>query len=195
MLYEVITPDDEFSCDVKISFDNSKVLANQYATLESLKDYEEEVSACRTFVFLHELEPLLKNNLIKGGDLDNAIIIVDHEVAQEEMDRLADLFNKPHMEVKPTGVLNNLELEFDNEPARHKLLDVIGDLALCGYPIKGRIIATRPGHMANVEFAKILRKEMKKRILKDTISAGATIAFAMECYENGIITKEDTDVV
>jgi UDP-3-O-[3-hydroxymyristoyl] N-acetylglucosamine deacetylase/3-hydroxyacyl-[acyl-carrier-protein] dehydratase len=162
-------PDDEFSADVKISFDKSLLLSNQYATLDSLDDFEEEVSACRTFVFLHELEPLLKNNLIKGGDLDNAIIIIDKEVTQEELDKLADLFNQPRVEVRPTGILNNLELVYPNEPARHKLLDVIGDLALCGMPIKGRIIANRPGHMANVEFAKMIRKEIKKRALKPEV--------------------------
>lgn len=162
----VALPDDEFSADVKISFDQSLLLSNQYATLDSFNDYEKEISACRTFVFLHELEPLLKNNLIKGGDLDNAIIIIDKEISQEELDKLADLFNKPRVEVQPTGILNNLELVYSNEPARHKLLDVIGDLALCGMPIKGRIMATRPGHMANVEFAKIIRKEIKKRALR-----------------------------
>ncbi len=162
----VALPDDEFSADVKISFDQSLSLSNQYATLDGFDEYEKEISACRTFVFLHELEPLLKNNLIKGGDLDNAIIIIDREITQEELDKLADLFDKPRVEVQPTGILNNLELVYSNEPARHKLLDVIGDLALCGLPIKGRIIATRPGHMANVEFAKLIRKEIKKRALK-----------------------------
>ncbi|MBS2097757.1 bifunctional UDP-3-O-[3-hydroxymyristoyl] N-acetylglucosamine deacetylase/3-hydroxyacyl-ACP dehydratase [Carboxylicivirga linearis] len=165
----VALPDDEFSADVKISFDKSLTLSNQYATLDSLDDYEKEISACRTFVFLHELEPLLKNNLIKGGDLDNAIIIIDKEISQEELDKLADLFNKPRVEVQPTGILNNVDLVYSNEPARHKLLDVIGDLALCGMPIKGRIMATRPGHMANVEFAKIIRKEIKKRSLRPEV--------------------------
>lgn len=165
----VALPDDEFSADVKISFDKSLLLSNQYATLDNLDDFEDEIAACRTFVFLHELEPLLKNNLIKGGDLDNAIIIIDKEISQEELDKLADLFNKPRVEVQPTGILNNLELVYPNEPARHKLLDVIGDLALCGMPIKGRIIATRPGHMANVEFAKLIRKEIKKRALKPEV--------------------------
>ncbi|TRX64562.1 bifunctional UDP-3-O-[3-hydroxymyristoyl] N-acetylglucosamine deacetylase/3-hydroxyacyl-ACP dehydratase [Carboxylicivirga sp. M1479] len=159
-------PDDEFSADVKISFDKSLILSNQFATLDNLDDFESEISACRTFVFLHELEPLLKNNLIKGGDLDNAIIIIDKEISQEDLNKLADLFNKPHVEVQPTGILNNVELVYPNEPARHKLLDVIGDLALCGLPIKGRIIANRPGHMANVEFAKLVRKEIKKRASK-----------------------------
>ncbi|MCT4587915.1 MAG: bifunctional UDP-3-O-[3-hydroxymyristoyl] N-acetylglucosamine deacetylase/3-hydroxyacyl-ACP dehydratase [Carboxylicivirga sp.] len=162
-------PDDTFSADVKISFDHSLLLSNQYATLDNLDEFEEEISACRTFVFLHELEPLLKNNLIKGGDLDNAIIIIDKEISQEELNKLADLFNQPHVEVQPTGILNNIELVHSNEPARHKLLDVIGDLALCGMPIKGRIMATRPGHMANVEFAKLIRKEIKKRMLKPEV--------------------------
>jgi len=165
----VALPDDEFSADVKISFDHSLLLSNQYATLDHLEQFEEEISACRTFVFLHELEPLLKNNLIKGGDLDNAIIIIDKEVNQEELNQLADLFDKPHIEIQPTGILNNLELVHSNEPARHKLLDIIGDLALCGMPIKGRIMATRPGHMANVEFAKLIRKEIKKRALKPEV--------------------------
>ncbi|WP_430810820.1 MULTISPECIES: bifunctional UDP-3-O-[3-hydroxymyristoyl] N-acetylglucosamine deacetylase/3-hydroxyacyl-ACP dehydratase [unclassified Carboxylicivirga] len=165
----VALPDDEFSLDVKISFDQSLLLSNQYATLDKLDDFEKEVAACRTFVFLHELEPLLKNNLIKGGDLDNAIIIIDKEISQEELDKLADLFKQPRVEVQPTGILNNVDLVYTNEPARHKLLDVIGDLALCGMPIKGRIIATRPGHMANVEFAKLLRKEIKKRALKPNV--------------------------
>ncbi len=162
-------PDEDFSLDVKISFNKSLLLSNQFATIDSLDDFEEEVSACRTFVFLHELEPLLKNNLIKGGDLDNAIIIIDKEVSQEELNKLADLFNKPRVEVRPTGILNNLELVYPNEPARHKLLDVIGDLTLCGMPIKGRLIATRPGHMANVEFAKMIRKEIKKRSLRPEV--------------------------
>jgi UDP-3-O-[3-hydroxymyristoyl] N-acetylglucosamine deacetylase/3-hydroxyacyl-[acyl-carrier-protein] dehydratase len=158
----VAMPDDSFSVDAHISFDKSMLLSNQYATLDSLDDFEEEISACRTFVFLHEVEMLMKHNLIKGGDLDNAIIIIDREVNQEELDRLADLFDKPRIEVKPTGILNNLELVHHNEPARHKLLDVIGDLCLVGLPIKGKIIATRPGHQSNVEFAKIFRAELKK---------------------------------
>ncbi len=164
--YIIALPDNHFSAQVMISFDKSLLLANQFATLESLDDFAREISPCRTFVFLHELEPLLKNNLIKGGDLDNAIIIIDRPVEQEELDRLATLFNKPKVEVKPTGILNNLELHFTNEPARHKLLDVIGDLTLCGSPVKGRIIASKPGHKINAEFTKVLRKEIRKRQLK-----------------------------
>ncbi|MBN2165378.1 MAG: bifunctional UDP-3-O-[3-hydroxymyristoyl] N-acetylglucosamine deacetylase/3-hydroxyacyl-ACP dehydratase [Marinilabiliaceae bacterium] len=161
----IALPDDDFSVNCNISFNASMLLANQFASLESFSDYKSEISECRTFVFLHELEMLLQNNLIKGGALNNAIVIIDREVSQDELDSLADLFQQPRIEVRPIGILNNLELKFPNEPARHKLLDIIGDLTLAGMPIKGRIIATRPGHMANVEFAKIIRKEIKKRAL------------------------------
>lgn len=162
----VAIPDDGQTYQTMISFNNSMLLSNQYANMEGMEQFEKEISNCRTFVFLHELEPLLKNNLIKGGDLDNAIIIIDKEVPQEELDRLAALFNKPSVEVKPIGILNNLELHHSNEPARHKLLDVIGDLTLAGMPIKGRIIANKPGHKINAEFAKAVRKEIKRRQLK-----------------------------
>ncbi|MGQ1946328.1 bifunctional UDP-3-O-[3-hydroxymyristoyl] N-acetylglucosamine deacetylase/3-hydroxyacyl-ACP dehydratase [Geofilum sp. OHC36d9] len=164
--YIIALPDNSFSAQIMISFDRSLQLANQFATIESLDSFAKEIAPCRTFVFLHELEPLLKNNLIKGGDLDNAIIIIDRPMEQSELDRLSKLFNKPSVEVKPSGILNNLELHFNNEPARHKLLDVIGDLTLCGSPIKGRIIANKPGHKINSEFAKLLRKELRKRQLK-----------------------------
>ncbi|MDN5290117.1 MAG: hypothetical protein PWQ06_356 [Anaerophaga sp.] len=162
----IAIPEDGQSFQALISFDNSLILANQFANIESMDEFEEEISKCRTFVFLHELEPLLKHNLIKGGDLDNAIIIIDKEVDQQELDRLAKLFNKPSVEVKPIGILNNLDLHFPNEPARHKLLDVIGDLTLAGMPIKGRIIAKKPGHKINAAFAKAVRKEIKRRQLK-----------------------------
>lgn len=156
----VAYPDDNFTVDVHIDY-NSKVLGYQYANFNESHAFEKELAPCRTFVFLHELEVLLKNNLIKGGDLDNAIVIVDRPVTQEELDHLADLFNKPKVKVMPEGILNNVELYFSNEPARHKLLDVMGDLALAGARIKGKIIATRPGHHANTEMAKILRKHIK----------------------------------
>jgi UDP-3-O-[3-hydroxymyristoyl] N-acetylglucosamine deacetylase/3-hydroxyacyl-[acyl-carrier-protein] dehydratase len=162
----VAIPEDGQTYQVMISFNKSMLLANQYANLESMDEFETEISKCRTFVFLHELEPLLKSNLIKGGDLDNAIIIIDREASQQELDRLAALFNKPSVEVKPIGILNNLDLHFPNEPARHKLLDIIGDLTLAGQTIKGRIIAKKPGHKINAEFAKIVRKEIKRRQLK-----------------------------
>ena len=163
----VAMPDDEYNIDALISFDSSKYLANQFASLSTISDFEKEISSCRTFVFLHEMEMLLQHNLIKGGDMDNAIVIVDREIAPEEVERLAKLFSKPGVTITSTGILNNIELEFPNEMARHKLLDVIGDLSLIGLPIKGKIIATRPGHFSNVEFAKIIRKEIKKRMQKD----------------------------
>lgn len=155
--------DDVFSLNVMIAFDSS-VLNNQFANLEDLSDFKTEVASCRTFVFVRELEFLLQNNLVKGGDLDNAIVIMDKEISQAELDRLADLFNHKHVEVKKDqGILNNLDLQFDNECARHKLLDVVGDLSLAGKRIKGRIIATKPGHKANTEFTKLLKKEILKQ--------------------------------
>ncbi len=157
----MVYPDDHLSINVLIDY-NSKILGNQYAVLNQLSEFEEEVSMCRTFVFFHELEMLAKHNLIKGGDLDNAIIILERSVTQEELDRVADLFNKPHIKVKPEGVLNNIDLHFSNEPARHKLLDIIGDLALVGQPLKGKIVATRPGHYANTQLARKIRHEIKK---------------------------------
>jgi UDP-3-O-[3-hydroxymyristoyl] N-acetylglucosamine deacetylase/3-hydroxyacyl-[acyl-carrier-protein] dehydratase len=156
----VAYPDDNLLIDVHIDF-NSKVVGHQYASLNDISEFETGFAACRTFVFLHEMEYLQKNNLIKGGDLDNAIVIIDRPVTQEEIDRLAILFNKPTVKVKPEGILNNVDLAFSNECARHKLLDVIGDLALCGVRLKGRIIANKPGHNANVEFAKIIRNKIK----------------------------------
>lgn len=155
-----IEPADDFTIDVMIDY-NSKVLGNQYARLTDINKFETEIAPCRTFVFFHELEALFKNNLIKGGDWDNAIVIVEHPVTKEQVQHLAKLFNKPAIEVKPEGILNNLELRFHNEPARHKLLDVIGDLALCGMPLKGRVTAVCPGHMSNTELAKILRKKIR----------------------------------
>lgn len=163
-----IFPDDHLSIDVMIDY-NSKVLGHQYALLNSMADFEKEISMCRTFVFLHEVELLLKHNLIKGGDLNNAIVIMDRQVTQEELDRLAELFHKPKIHVKPEGILNNIDIHFSNEPARHKLLDLIGDLSLIGTAIKGRIVATRPGHAANTEMAKILRQIIKREMLKGDV--------------------------
>ncbi|HPT30567.1 MAG TPA: bifunctional UDP-3-O-[3-hydroxymyristoyl] N-acetylglucosamine deacetylase/3-hydroxyacyl-ACP dehydratase [Prolixibacteraceae bacterium] len=158
----IALPDDDYSLHVLISF-NSRVLNNQYATLNSIADFKNEIANCRTFVFLHELEYLLKtNNLIKGGDLESAIVIVDKDISQAELDRLADLFGHEHVEVKKEGIMNNVDLYFDNECARHKLLDVIGDLTLLGRPIRGRIIATKPGHHINAQMTKALKKAMLK---------------------------------
>jgi len=157
----IALPSKEFKVSVMIDFE-TKVLSTQNAQLDKMDDFAEQIAPCRTFVFLHELEYLLKNNLIKGGDLSNAIVFVNKAVSQEELDRLAELFNKPKVEVKAEGILNNLDLYFQNEPARHKLLDVVGDLALAGKPIKGHIIASRPGHAANVEFAKLIKNHFEQ---------------------------------
>ncbi len=141
---------------------NSPVLGTQHASLKSMKEFKSEIGPCRTFCFLHELEMLIDNNLIKGGDINNAIVVVDKPVTEDEMGRLAKAFGRSKVEVKTEGYLNNLELRFPNEPARHKLLDVVGDLALIGYPIKAHIIANRPGHSSNVEFAKKIKQYIKK---------------------------------
>ena len=148
---------------------NSKILGNQYSILDSIDDFEEKISRSRTFVFFHELEPLYNSGLIKGGDLDNAIVILEKEVEQSEIDRIAKLFNRPGINTHTAGILNNTELRYPNEPARHKLLDIKGDLALVGHPIKGKIVATRPGHYANTRLAKIIRQEMKKTLSKHDI--------------------------
>ncbi|MBP5371249.1 MAG: bifunctional UDP-3-O-[3-hydroxymyristoyl] N-acetylglucosamine deacetylase/3-hydroxyacyl-ACP dehydratase [Bacteroidales bacterium] len=153
-------PSDTFRVDVKISYD-SFMLRNQFASLSDLKDFGTEIACCKTFCFLREIEMMLAANLIKGGDLDNALVFVDRPVSQEEISRLSSLFNKTDVKIEKEGVLNNSPLAFENEPARHKLLDLIGDLWLVGRPIKGHIIATIPGHKANTEFAKILRKCIK----------------------------------
>lgn len=161
----IVYPDDHFSINVLIDY-NSKILGNQYAILDSIDDFEKEVSRSRTFVFFHELEPLFKMGMIKGGDLDNAIVILEKEVDQAEINRIAKLFKRPGINAHTAGILNNTELRFPNEPARHKLLDIMGDLALVGHPIKGKVVATRPGHHANTRLAKIMRQEMKKALSK-----------------------------
>ncbi len=160
-IYISIEPAEKFSVEVEIDYE-TKVLGKQYAKLDDLKDFKTEIAKCRTFVFLHELEYLLNNNLIKGGDMSNAIVFVNKVVEQEELDRLAELFNKPKVKVKDIGILNNLDLYFDNEPARHKLLDLIGDLKLLGGNLLGKIKAVRPGHYTNTEFAKQLKHKIKR---------------------------------
>ncbi len=164
----VVLPDDEFSIDTMVSFD-SPVLTNQYASLDKLDDFSREIGASRTFVFVREVEPLVKGNLIKGGDLDNAIVIYDSPMQQEELDRLADLMGVPHKNVTEFGYINDFPLLADNEPARHKLLDVLGDIALIGSPMRGKVIATRPGHSINTTFAKKIRKEIKHQELQAPI--------------------------
>jgi UDP-3-O-[3-hydroxymyristoyl] N-acetylglucosamine deacetylase/3-hydroxyacyl-[acyl-carrier-protein] dehydratase len=158
----MIVPAEEFRLSVTIDF-NTEVLSIQNASLNSIDNFNTEIANCRTFVFLHELEYLLQNNLIKGGDLSNAIIFVNKVISQKELDDLAALFNKPSVKVLKKGILNNVELYFDNEPARHKLLDLIGDLSLIGTQIKGHIIARKPGHKTNVEFAKLIKKHIENK--------------------------------
>ena len=158
----VVLPDDDFSIDTMVAFD-SPVLTNQFASLDRLDDFSREIGASRTFVFVREIEPLVKGNLIKGGDLDNAIVIYDKPMEQSDLDRLADLMNVPHKNVSELGYINNFPLFAENEPARHKLLDVLGDIALIGRPLKGKVIATRPGHSINTTFSKKIRKEIKRQ--------------------------------
>ncbi len=157
----VAMPSVEYQITTLIDF-NSPVLGTQHAGLKNLREFKKEIAPCRTFCFLHELEMLLETNLIKGGDINNAIVVVDKQVDEEEMKRLQKIFNKDKIEIKSEGYLNNLELRFPNEAARHKLLDVVGDLTLIGYPIKARIIANRPGHSSNVEFAKKIKQHIRK---------------------------------
>ncbi len=159
-------PQEDYRITVMVDY-KSKLLGTQHASMYNLDEFKTEISPCRTFVFLHELEALLANNLIKGGDLDNAIVMVARETKQEELDKLAVLFNKPKVEIKGMGVLNNTDLKFENEPAKHKLLDIVGDLALIGKPIKGHILAARPGHAGNVAFAKKIKQIIKEQNSND----------------------------
>ncbi len=158
-------PDDHYRITVMVDY-KSPVLGTQHASMYQLTDFNTEIASCRTFVFLRELEFLAKNNLIKGGDLDNAIVLVEREdVSKEELDRLAKLLGKEGLEiaVEGIGVLNSTKLKFENEPARHKLLDIVGDLALVGKPIKAHVLGARPGHSGNVRFAKVLKEYMKNK--------------------------------
>ncbi|HTN20588.1 MAG TPA: bifunctional UDP-3-O-[3-hydroxymyristoyl] N-acetylglucosamine deacetylase/3-hydroxyacyl-ACP dehydratase [Pelobium sp.] len=157
----VVMPLDDYRFTCMVDY-NSPVLGSQHSTITSISDFKDEIASCRTFVFLHELEMLLKHNLIKGGDINNAIVIVDHEISEDELADLAKAFNRDDIKVAREGILNNIELRYQNEPARHKLLDIIGDLALIGTPIKGHVMAARPGHAANVAFAKKIKAAIKK---------------------------------
>ena len=161
-------PLNDYRLTVMVDY-NSPVLGSQNASITKMTEFKDEIASCRTFCFLHELETLLDNNLIKGGDLNNAIVIVDREIEDDEMEHLAKLFNKDKVEVRKEGILNNVKLRFHNEPARHKLLDMVGDLALVGTPIKAHVLGARPGHKANVEFAKKIKRvmEREKKAKKD----------------------------
>lgn len=158
----VVLPDTDLSVDVMVDY-KSPVLSFQYATLERMEDFPTEIAASRTFVFVREIEPLVKGNLIKGGDLDNAVVIYDTPMDQSELDHIADLMGAPHKQVNEFGFIQEKPLVADNEPARHKLMDVIGDIALIGRNLKGKVLATRPGHTINTAFAKKIRKEIKRQ--------------------------------
>ena len=156
-----ILPDEQFSITAMCSFE-SKFINSQFATLDNVSKCPEEIAPARTFVFVRDIVPLLEANLIKGGDLDNAIVIYEREVTQEKLDQLADVLKAPHMDATKVGYIQNKPLMWENECTRHKLLDIIGDMALIGKPIKGRIVATRPGHTINNKFARLMRKEIRK---------------------------------
>ena len=156
----ILLPDSHFGIDVHVSFD-SPVLDNQFASLESLQDFDTEIASSRTFVFVREVEMLLQHNLIKGGDLDNAVVRYDEPMSQEKLASICDLVGVPHKKDLSVGYINNAPILFPNEPARHKLLDVLGDLALIGRPIRGRIIAFCPGHKINNEMGAKIRKDIK----------------------------------
>ncbi|MFV0469429.1 MAG: bifunctional UDP-3-O-[3-hydroxymyristoyl] N-acetylglucosamine deacetylase/3-hydroxyacyl-ACP dehydratase [Dysgonomonas sp.] len=156
----ILLPDDRFCVNSFIEFE-SKYIPNQSASLDDLANFEKEIAGCRTFVFVREVQKLLEAGLIKGGDLDNAIVIYERQISQEALDNLADLLGMPHKDATDLGYLNNKEIQFPNEPARHKLLDVIGDMALIGKPLRGRVIATRPGHKINNQLARLIRKQIR----------------------------------
>ena len=158
----IVLPDEDFSIDTMIEFD-SPILQNQFASLNTMKRFKSDIAASRTFVFVREIAQLLNANLIKGGDLDNAIVIYDQPMSQEQLNKISELMSVPPVEVTNLGYINNKPLVFPNEPARHKLLDVIGDIALLGRPLKGRIIANKPGHTLNATFSKKIRREIKRQ--------------------------------
>ena len=163
-----ILPDEEFSITAMCSFE-SKFINSQFATLDDISTFGKEIAPARTFVFVRDIEPLLKANLIKGGDMENAIVIYERQITQEQLDQLADLLHVPHMDATILGYIQPKPLVWENECTRHKLLDIIGDMALIGKPLKGRIIATRPGHTINNKFARLLRREIRKHEIQAPI--------------------------
>ena len=163
-----ILPDNDFSITAMCSF-HSQFVNSQFATLDNIKNYTNEIAPARTFVFVQDILPLLEANLIKGGDLDNAIVIYARQLEQNKLDKLADLLKVPHMDATKIGYIQHRPLQWDNECTRHKLLDIIGDMALIGKPIKGRIVATRPGHTINNKFARLIRKEIRKHEIQAPI--------------------------
>jgi len=182
----IAMPSDSFKVTVMVDY-NSQIVGPQHATLENIEEFEKEISPCRTFVFFHELEALFKAGLIKGGSVENAIVLVDKMPTQDEVNNLSKLFNRNDIEVKSEGYLNNLDLHFQNEPARHKLLDVIGDLSLIGTSIKAHIIATRPGHKINTDFAKLIKskiKESKTQIVAPPYDPNKEAIFDIHAIQN-----------
>lgn len=163
-----ILPDDEFSLTAMCSF-NSKFINSQFATLDKVEDFSKEIAPARTFVFVRDIEPLLKASLIKGGDLDNAIVIYEKQISQEQLGKLADMLHVEHRDATELGYIQHKPLVWENECTRHKLLDIIGDMALIGKPIKGRIIATRPGHTINNKFARQMRRDIRKHEIQAPI--------------------------
>ena len=163
-----ILPDSQFSITAMCSFE-SKFINSQFATLDDMSHFPQEIAPARTFVFVRDIEPLLQANLIKGGDLDNAIVIYERQTTQDRLDKLADMLHVPHMNANDLGYIQHKPLVWDNECTRHKLLDIIGDMALIGKPIKGRIVATRPGHTINNKFARLMRKEIRKHEIQAPI--------------------------
>ena len=163
-----ILPDENFSITTMCSFE-SKFINSQFATLDNMEDYAKDIAQARTFVFVRDIEPLLKANLIKGGDMDNAIVIYERQTTQERLDQLADFLKVPRLDATKLGYIQHKPLVWENECTRHKLLDIIGDMALIGRPIKGRIIATRPGHTINNKFARLMRREIRKHEIQAPI--------------------------
>ena len=160
-----VYPDEDYKVNINVDF-NSNIIGMQYAAIESADEIVESIAPCRTFVFMHDILPLLDHNLIKGGDLDNALVIVEKKLPEDQIEKIKKITNLENIEINSSGYLNNTELRFDNEIARHKLLDLVGDLFLIGCRIKGKVFASKPGHFANVEFAKIIRRQMKKDMAK-----------------------------
>ncbi|MAO71241.1 MAG: bifunctional UDP-3-O-[3-hydroxymyristoyl] N-acetylglucosamine deacetylase/3-hydroxyacyl-ACP dehydratase [Flavobacteriales bacterium] len=181
----IVLPDDEYNIDVTIDY-NSSTLGIQKATLSSLKNFNIEIASSRTFCFLHELELLLEKNLIKGGDINNAIVIVENKIDNRKLSNFAKVFKKNEIQITKSGILNNLELRHKNEAARHKLLDVIGDLALIGFPLKGKVIANKPGHTHNTNFA----KKIRDLILKDMKVTAPLVDFNEKPFYNKEQIKE-----
>jgi UDP-3-O-[3-hydroxymyristoyl] N-acetylglucosamine deacetylase/3-hydroxyacyl-[acyl-carrier-protein] dehydratase len=179
-------PSDSYKVTVMVDY-NSQIVGPQHASIDDIEDYEKEIAPCRTFVFFHELKTLYEAGLIKGGSVDNAIVLVDKMPSQTDINELSKLFNRTDIEVKSEGYLNNIDLHFQNEPTRHKLLDVIGDLSLIGTSIKAHIIATRPGHKINTDFAKMLKakiRETKSKIIAPVYDPNKEPVYDIHAIQN-----------